>query len=256
MLAPICKTMKVTHTIFLMLVLLNVYSQTTKDKLNERETFLKTVKLKLTDSLTRVEKEIENIKREKESLDYKESKQASKKRYYSKVKGTNPYMTTAPLFGDKKNLKGGEIVELIEVVDQKIKIHSGTSVGYIWPDQLVTNSDLSEIQNEGHKREQLRHFQKDKSIDSLKQIENTKKQIENTKEENRLIQKFGVQTATKILNKEYWIGMTREQALESRGNPVTINESVGTWGRNEQWVYENLFLYFENGVMTSYQRRY
>jgi hypothetical protein len=50
--------------------------------------------------------------------------------------------------------------------------------------------------------------------------------------------------------------MTREQALESRGYPDTINETVGSWGRNEQWVYENLYLYFENGVMKSYQRRY
>lgn len=140
--------MKVTYTIVLTIVLFNTYSQSTRDKLNQRETFLKTVKLKLTDSLTRVEKEIDNIKKEKEFLEYKESKQTLPKRYYSRLKGTNPYMTSSPLFGDIMYLKSGEIVELIDIVDNKIKIYYSASVGYVWLDQLESNSDLSELQND------------------------------------------------------------------------------------------------------------
>lgn len=162
--------MKVSYVIILSIVFFNSYSQSTRDKLNERETFLKFVKLKLTDSLIRVEKEIDNIKKEKEFLEYKESKQALPKRYYSKLKGTNPYMTTAPLFGDKMDLKSGEMVELIDIVNQKIKIYSGTNVGYVWPDQLEATSDLSELQNEVKKRNQFRQFQKDKELESIEHI--------------------------------------------------------------------------------------
>lgn len=330
--------MKVTYTIVLTIVLFNTYSQSTRDKLNQRETFLKTVKLKLTDSLTRVEKEIDNIKKEKEFLEYKESKQTLPKRYYSRLKGTNPYMTSSPLFGDIMYLKSGEIVELIDIVDNKIKIYYSASVGYVWLDQLESNSDLSELQNEVKKRDQFRQFEKDRELESIEQIFDSLKrsygdsskfivrplkgmnrklyeipngkeidelsytvvlkikeiyddgyfvkvvginkpikgyifryELETTKDltdhinkvvderrkyeetksgkernisiekrKSRLIQTFGSQTATKILNKEYWIGMTREQALESCGYPNTINETVGSWGQHEQWVYETL----------------
>ena len=56
-----------------------------------------------------------------------------------------------------------------------------------------------------------------------------------------------------LANGEYWIGMSPEMATESLGNPETINHSVGSWGVNEQWVYPSLYLYFDNGVLTSYQ---
>ncbi len=47
--------------------------------------------------------------------------------------------------------------------------------------------------------------------------------------------------------------MTTEMARASLGNPENINKSVGVWGVNEQWVYSRLYLYFEDGIMTSYQ---
>lgn len=48
------------------------------------------------------------------------------------------------------------------------------------------------------------------------------------------------------------MGMSSDMAIESLGIPETINRSVGSWGVNEQWVYPSLYLYFENGVVTSY----
>ena len=47
--------------------------------------------------------------------------------------------------------------------------------------------------------------------------------------------------------------MTRELATISLGSPNDINRTVGSWGVHEQWVYYNLYLYFENGILTSYQ---
>ena len=63
-----------------------------------------------------------------------------------------------------------------------------------------------------------------------------------------------------ILNKKIRIGMTKEQVLLSWGRPCEygscINKTVGAWGVHEQWVYSSPYgpyLYFENGVLTSWQ---
>lgn len=49
------------------------------------------------------------------------------------------------------------------------------------------------------------------------------------------------------------IGMTPEQAILSWGKPKKINKSVGSWGVNEQWVYGDQYIYFENGKLSSFQ---
>lgn len=71
----------------------------------------------------------------------------------------------------------------------------------------------------------------------------------------RLTSKYGNYTAQRILNGEYWIGMTPEMAVESLGRPDDINRSTGSWGVHEQWVYKkrNIYLYFENGNLASIQ---
>jgi len=47
--------------------------------------------------------------------------------------------------------------------------------------------------------------------------------------------------------------MTKEQVLASWGKPEDINRSVGRWGVHEQWIYDSTYLYFENGILTSFQ---
>ena len=58
---------------------------------------------------------------------------------------------------------------------------------------------------------------------------------------------------------QIWIGMTAEQALLSRADPETINRDVRASGTSEQWVYrrdgESIYLYFESGVLKSWQER-
>jgi hypothetical protein len=70
-----------------------------------------------------------------------------------------------------------------------------------------------------------------------------------------LINKYGKTNADRIIENQYWIGMTGEMAKESLGYPDQNNRSVGNWGVHEQWVYSeyDIFLYFENGKLTSYQ---
>ena len=47
--------------------------------------------------------------------------------------------------------------------------------------------------------------------------------------------------------------MDREMATISLGSPNDINRTVGSWGVHEQWVYNKIYLYFENGKLNSYQ---
>lgn len=56
-----------------------------------------------------------------------------------------------------------------------------------------------------------------------------------------------------IGNREIQIGMTKEQAIAAWEKPKSINESVGSWGKHEQWVYDGQYLYFENGILKSFQ---
>ncbi len=52
------------------------------------------------------------------------------------------------------------------------------------------------------------------------------------------------------------MGMTAEQVILARGRPQKINRSVGSYGSREQWVYEFSrpgYLYFKNGILTSWQ---
>lgn len=48
-------------------------------------------------------------------------------------------------------------------------------------------------------------------------------------------------------------GMTAQQATLSWGKPKQVNRSAGTRGVYEQWEYGKRNLYFENGILTSFQ---
>lgn len=52
------------------------------------------------------------------------------------------------------------------------------------------------------------------------------------------------------------IGMTTEEVLNSTwGKPKKINKDTYSWGVKEQWVYDNGYIYFKNGIVTSISER-
>jgi hypothetical protein len=64
------------------------------------------------------------------------------------------------------------------------------------------------------------------------------------------------------INNEIWsiiqegkvrIGMTRLECELSWGNPKEINETIFDSEKNEQWVYSDNYLYFENGILKTIQ---
>ena len=68
-----------------------------------------------------------------------------------------------------------------------------------------------------------------------------------------ILKKYGNEIGKKIINHNIWIGMTFEMARLSVGSPNEINKTTGNWGVHEQWVYDNKYLYFENGKLSSWQ---
>jgi hypothetical protein len=132
----------------------------------------------------------------------------------------------------------GDSVEVLDFHDGYWGINKDTIYGYV--------NSLYLIENEVMKAVQEKYYQELKERDSLRQ----------EKSKQDLIDQFGEDNYNRIIRGEYWIGMTSSMAIMSFGYPDDINKSVGSWGIHEQWLYKDLFLYFENYILTSYQVEY
>ncbi len=65
--------------------------------------------------------------------------------------------------------------------------------------------------------------------------------------------KFGSEDFDRILKGKVKIGMTKEMCKLSWGEPKSINETITSGKKSEQWVYSDNYLYFDNGILTAIQ---
>ena len=65
--------------------------------------------------------------------------------------------------------------------------------------------------------------------------------------------KFDDENWNLILNGKAKIGMTKEMCELSWGKPKSINETITSGKKTEQWVYSDNYLYFDNGILTAIQ---
>lgn len=72
-------------------------------------------------------------------------------------------------------------------------------------------------------------------------------------EKEALVKQYGKTKGELISDHVIWIGMTSPMAQASIGSPKNKNTSVYGSGTQEQWVYDNKYLYFENDILTSWQ---
>ena len=100
-----------------------------------------------------------------------------------------------------------------------------------------------------------------------KYLEKTEKEMEVYRKEkkaedevkyNKLIKKYSKSVTDKILNNEVWIGMTKDQLIESKGKPKDINTTQTKNSYSSQYVYESRlygtqYIYLENGKVTAIQ---
>ncbi len=75
----------------------------------------------------------------------------------------------------------------------------------------------------------------------------------NTLEVSNYRKKFGNKFFETILQHKVSIGMSKEMCIFSWGKPERINETITSGTKREQWVYEDGYLYFTNGKLTTIQ---
>ena len=78
-------------------------------------------------------------------------------------------------------------------------------------------------------------------------------QVYTANEANNFMKKFGQGNFYIILQGKVKIGMTREMCKLSWGEPKSINKTITSGMKSEQWVYSNNYLYFDNGILTAIQ---
>lgn len=76
---------------------------------------------------------------------------------------------------------------------------------------------------------------------------------EKKQREINILKKYGNYYGKLILKNIVKIGMSKSMALESWGHPNDINRTIGSYGVHEQWCYDDAYLYFEDGKLTTIQ---
>lgn len=134
--------------------------------------------------------------------------------------------------------------------------------GYAYYSDLPMNEELLKIKEYGTLKEkrafliQLKKQQEENNLQYQKEAAiqaKVNKENDNIRKQ-KLIKKYGISIAEKIESRKIWIGMSKEMALDSWGEPEDINRTVTNYATNEQWVYsDKTYLYFENGKLTAWQ---
>lgn len=130
-------------------------------------------------------------------------------------------------------------VVILDYKDDYFGVCTGSICGYISGVWVKKNDKISAFVKAKEKEE--------------RELTKIQRRAASAELEKNYIKKYGKETYDKLKRGYYWIGMNREMATISFGSPNDINRTVGAWGVNEQWVYDNMYLYFENGKLTSYQ---
>lgn len=142
-------------------------------------------------------------------------------------------------------IKKGDTLKVYRKVYQDLfeNFLKSTDTGFIYLKYLNSSDDLIFL---------LKEFETEK--DSIQGVQNKIYQKENEAKKAKLIASYGAANAKKILEGKIWLGMTANMAIQSWGRPEKINTTSGTFGKHEQWIYpNNVYLYFENNILTAWQ---
>lgn len=195
----------------------------------------------LTDSVKSIELKINTLKSAEIQKMVNDSTLKATVRSGAKLK-----KTASPLGESITSLTEDKEVVIIDYKDGYFGVCADTICGYMSDLWIKKNDKIIEFINAKEKEEkELRRLEREQKLKNQK--------AEYAKLEKNYIKKYGQKTYDKLKQGYYWIGMNKEMATISLGRPNDINRTVGSWGVHEQWVYDNLYLYFENGKLTSYQ---
>lgn len=68
-----------------------------------------------------------------------------------------------------------------------------------------------------------------------------------------MVTKYGRTNGTLIAQGKVRVGFTKQMCKDAWGEPRKVNTTTSRYGKREQWVYYDSYLYFENGKLTSIQ---
>lgn len=141
-------------------------------------------------------------------------------------------------------IQKGDSVDVIDIVmGGYYKVKFKGNLGYV-NDLFIYDPDLIQM------AKNIRNNELSREGNDINKYKSSRKFI--------LVQKYGQDWADLIVRNSVCIGMNKAAAIESWGKPDDINKTTSSIGVQEQWVYkgknyDNKYLYFENGVLTTIQ---
>jgi len=188
-------------------------------------------------------------------LEEKESKDIVYFEYDTKYEHSFPFIVVGYFTKQQQATKGKKIVVRGKNwLDNKIMtdMTTGNPVSEFEPGNVWTAVDLT-IEERFYNLALILENSKNEKIPlSIDLVEKSWWVFELSKA-NDYKKKFGVDNWQRILEGKVKIGMTDEMCLLSWGKPKKINETITSGKVSEQWVYEDNYLYFSNGVLTTIQ---
>lgn len=192
----------------------------------------------------------------------------------AKVNVTNPFAT---IFKEEKMLEsigtapyGGKvkIIGIGQINPRLFKVEFEGLTGFMLESDLNVPNEIKKqqsiliaiIDNEKKKKKEADQIlaEQNKQLILAKELaekdSTRKKWVEINQEiKTKMVNLYGKAIAEKILSNQLWIGMTSEMAKNSIGQPDKINKTIRANSISEQWVYNNRYLYFDDGILTTIQ---
>lgn len=240
--------MKVTLTILWVLIHVSaVHSQIDLATALRKRELLKESIVLLQDSLASLDETIKKLKLESVS---------KRKDYRLAVLNENTVVKDDYEGKIIDNVRKGDTIKIYGVkwwdllVEYKIGKMGFIGESFVTKDESIR--DFIAVLTEQARQERMIEIDNERGIN----ITNEKaKKLEQARESNikAKFNKFGSTVVANIVAKKIWIGMTAEMAIASWGNPDKINKTVSSNRATEQWVYSSDYLYFESGILKSFQ---
>ncbi len=130
--------------------------------------------------------------------------------------------------------------KLAEIENAKLKVETAFLAGEIIEEQrniLIEKIDLNSVWRQNI----------DEKIEAFKFIK---------KHQEALLQKYGEEIGSRLVNHQYWIGMTEEQLIECKGNPDKIEKQVLKTKTKLTYIYGNKssgdYFVIENGEVVKF----
>ena len=225
--------------ILVLLIFINMYQSLAQKKeilkLEEQKKEIQNNINSLKDSVVSIENKIEKLKSKEFNKVVSDTAMAKVKIRSGSSLFEKPTAYSEKIIEFNKDMQ----VSVFDLENKYFKVCAGSYCGYVHSVWVESNPEIDRF---------VRRKKSENENEFLK-----KKKSELSAREFQILKKYGKETYNRLKKGTYWIGMTTEMAEISLGKPSDINKTVGSWGVNQQWVYDNIYLYFENGKLTSYQ---